>query len=134
MRALGIVVLVMIVGLSEAQPQNWNGFFSGNDAYSWCQKDRSVALGYAAGLSDEAAHGSFMLETFPLVGSKVQVDALRNTAKDLFGEFCRPNDVVLDQVTDVFRGYLRDVPGDRPKPAVLLFHAAMKKAWPCTKR
>ena len=108
---------VMVVGLTmapEGHAQSFNAFLTGNDAYSWCQKDRLFAQGYAAGLWDEAVHGSVVL------------------GRAAFGEFCGPNNVTLDQVTDVFCNYLRDVPADRHKPAVLLFHTAMKKVWPCT--
>jgi hypothetical protein len=128
MRAVVIAVVAMMAGFSKAQPQDLNAFFSGNDVYSWCQRDKSLALGYVAGLWDEALHGSFVLNVVPF-GEAENVQ--RKYAKELFVQFCGPSKVVLEQVSDVFCGYLRDVPSDRHKPASLLFHAAMKKTWPC---
>jgi hypothetical protein len=54
-------------------------------------------------------------------------------ALDRFGRFCEPNHVTVEQVTDIFCAFLRDVPERRSEPATFLFLDAMKRAWPCRK-
>jgi hypothetical protein len=88
-----------------------------------------MALGFAAGLADEAAHSSFWFEHLQL--RLPQNREVVDYATKAFGAFCKPPQATVQQVTDVFCAYLNGTPKDRDQPAALLFHAAMKQAWPC---
>ncbi len=54
-------------------------------------------------------------------------------ALDQFGRFCEPDHVTVEQVTEIFCAFLRDVPQRRSEPATFLFCDAMKRAWACRK-
>ena len=101
-------------------------FMRGNDVYSWCQRVRPMALAYTAGLWDHSARSAF------IVGEGTHPDG-RDIALDWLGRFCEPEHVTLDQATDVFCAYLRDLPEKRNESAAILFSNAMKRAWPCKK-
>jgi hypothetical protein len=129
-QTLGALVLVSIATQCWSQPQK--GFLTGNDIYSFCQHDRSAALGYTAGLWDEAVHGTFVLDETRAPGP--QGEALVKLGNKLLTGFCPPTDAILDQVTDVFCSFLRDTAQERHEPAPILFNKALKKAWPCQAR
>jgi hypothetical protein len=107
-------------------------FYSGNDVYGFCQHDRAVAFAYVAGLYDQAAHAALLIDHFRYSGS-------RTPQKDLEVDFqlkrivgyCAPEHVTVEQVTDVFCKYLKDIPEKRDGLPQILFSEALTKAWPC---
>jgi hypothetical protein len=129
-----VIGLVLSLAGGEA-----NALFYGNDVHQWCRNNRSMALAYAAALTDQAAR---ILHTLgvTLRSSPEQprakndlTDATLDLAKGLLVGYCIPDQVTMEQVTDVFCSYLRDTPQDRHVPATFLFQNAMQKAWPCPK-
>ena len=106
-----------------------HAFMGGNDVHSWCQRARPMALAYTAGLWDFSARSVSLL--YMLTGM-AREEAL-DLAFERLGRFCEPDHVTLDQATDVFCAYLRDLPEKRNGPAAILFSHAMKRAWPCKK-
>jgi hypothetical protein len=105
-------------------------FFTGNEINSWCTS-KPMASAYAAGLWDFSARTVLNLQGFvPLTQTR---DARVDMAFDQLGRFCEPNGVTIEQVTDIFCGYLKSFPESRHKPAAILFSEAMRKAWPCAK-
>ena len=100
-----------------------------NDVYSWCQHVRPMALAYTAGLWDHSARSAFIL--YSLTGMAREEAA--DIAFERLGRFCEPDHLTLDQATDVFCAYLRDLPERRDQLAAILFSNAMKRAWPCKK-
>jgi hypothetical protein len=125
------VVLNSVLSMTHAGAQ----FLSANDLYAWCQKDRSMASAYAAGMADEAAHSLSVLDSVkPASEADSASSALMATTKigaELIGGSCRPNDATLIQVTDALCRFLDDFPGDRHAPSALVFSQAMEKRWPC---
>jgi Rap1a immunity proteins len=103
-------------------------FFEGNEVYSWCQTNKSMAQMYTAGLWDLTARAVLLLDS-----TKPEARDRANYALDRLGRFCEPEHIILEQVTDVFCAYLQDVPERRQDPAPFLFSKAMTKAWPCKK-
>lgn len=85
-----------------------------------------MAVAYTAGLWDHSARSVF------IVREGTHPDG-RDIALEWLGRFCEPKHVTLDQATDVFCAYLRDLPEKRNESAAILFTSAMKKAWPCKK-
>jgi hypothetical protein len=106
-------------------------FFSGNDIYSWCQSDYTLAEGYTAGSLDQS-HRAFNSLTAESGGS-VQGDIVIDLAIEMAFDFCEPPHVKVGQVTDAFCAFLRDKPEKRSEPAAMLFTEAMKRVWPCKK-
>jgi Rap1a immunity proteins len=106
------------------------GFLYGNDVYSWCQDNKSMAQAYTAGLWDLSARAVLLLDS---TKSGTKDHWATDYALDRLGRFCEPEHVILEQVTDVFCAFLRDVPERRQDPAPFLFSKAMTKAWPCKK-
>jgi hypothetical protein len=123
------MAFVLGFGATQVWAQPQKGFLTGNDVYSFCQHDRSAAIGYTAGVWDEAVHGSFVLDETRAPGS--QGEALVRLSNKLLTGFCPPTDAILDQVTDVFCSFLRDNPQQRHAPGAILFSVALQKAWPC---
>jgi len=127
-----VIGLVLSLAGGEA-----NAVFYGNDVHQWCQSNRTMALAYAAGLSDQAGRILFTLDGTvrmrPDAKSKVLTDAILDLARDLLVGYCIPDQATMEQVTDVFCSYVRDTPQDRHGLATVLFQSAMKKAWPCPK-
>jgi len=126
-----------IVSAEELEPEK-RAFFTGNDVHSWCQRNRSIAQGYTAGVWDQSARTWFVLDSLIPRGSVIDeqkggVDAAVAIGKKLLVGYCEPPHVTVNQVTDVFCAYLRDRPGERSVHAALLFNDAMTKAWPCKK-
>jgi hypothetical protein len=116
-----------------------NAVFYGNDVHQWCRGNRSMTLAYAAALTDQAARSLHTLDV-TLRSSPEQprakndlTDATLDLAKGLLVGYCIPDQVTMEQVTDVFCSYLRDTPQDRHVPAAFLFQHAVQKAWPCPK-
>lgn len=119
-----------------------NAFFSGNDVYEWCQGNRSMALAYTAALVDSAGHSIWVLETMRPLKREEGKDSggssqhsFDNARIDLgvkrIAAYCRPSQITLNQVTDVFCNYLLDTPQERHGLPPILFNDAMTKAWPC---
>ena len=131
--SVAALLMTFYVASSEAQELHGNDsvFFNGNDAYSWCQNNRIMALGYTAGLSDEAADSTFVID---ITRDPKKYEA-PNTgvalARKLIRNYCVPKAVQLDQITDVLCNYLRDEPQVRNRPVPFIFNDAMHKAWPC---
>jgi hypothetical protein len=98
LRSQVLAVLVLVIGVTQCWSQPQKGFLTGNDIYSFCQHDRSAALGYTAGLWDEAVHSSFVLDETRAPGP--QGEALVRLGNRLLTGFCPPTDAILDQVTD----------------------------------
>ena len=130
MRSQALVALVLVFGTVQCWSQPQKGFLTGNDIYSFCQHDRSAALGYTAGLWDEAVHGSFVLD---VTTAGPQREAQVTLGNKLLTGFCPPTGAILDQVTDVFCSFLRDTAQERHEAAPILFNMALQKAWPCQK-
>jgi hypothetical protein len=113
------------------------GFFSGNDVYEWCQNDRPFVLAYTAGLVDSATHTMWVLENLrPPSAMETSQSSRINTVIDYsvkrVADYCRPPEATLNQITDVFCKYLRDMPEERDGLPAILFNDAMTKAWPCS--
>lgn len=125
-------LMTMIATTVQAQSINANDtlFLDGNDFYAWCQSNRSIALGYTAGLADEATHSAFVVDSQRPVDSELS-DSRADLATRAIRAYCIPKEVILNQVTDVFCAYLRDRPQDRHGLPPILFNDAMMKAWPC---
>ena len=51
---------------------------------------------------------------------------------EFIAAYCRPPEATLNQITDVFCKYLRDMPEERDGLPAILFNDAMTKAWPCS--
>ena len=112
-------------------------FFTGNDVYEWCQNDRPFVLAYTAGLADSAIHTMWILENMrPSETMRPKESILLNSTIDLgvkfIAAYCRPPNATLNQVTDMFCKYLRDMPEERDGLPAILFNDAMTKAWPCS--
>ena len=107
-------------------------FYSGNDVHGFCQHDRAVAFAYVAGLYDEAAFAALVVDDLRHYGNEApkndtEVDF---SLKRIVG-YCAPAHATLEQVTDVFCKYLKDVPEKRDGLPSILFSEALTKAWPC---
>jgi hypothetical protein len=128
MRASAIVFLlsVTVVHASEVPPTS---FLSGNDVYDWCQHSRTTARSYTAGLFDSAAHAAAVIDDMrnDMPKNDVQVDF---ALKRVVG-YCTPKHATLEQVTDVFCGYLKESPAKRDGLPALLFSEGLTIAWPC---
>jgi Rap1a immunity proteins len=130
-----LIALWVALSVTSVQAQQ-NGvndklFFNGNDVYSWYKTDRATALGYTAGLADEATHSAFVVDVTRPPLRPDQQDSRANLFITMVRNYCIPKTVDLDQVTDVFCNYLRDTPQERHNLPPLLFNDAMEKAWPC---
>jgi hypothetical protein len=130
----GFCISVSVISLATSAstydlPGPANAFFRGNDVHSWCQNNRSMALAYTAGLWDLSSWSVLIVQGLTPIGHAS--DAAVNFALERLGRFCEPHHVVVEQATDVFCAYLRDVPERRNDSAAILFSNAMKKAWPC---
>jgi Rap1a immunity proteins len=133
-RVLSVVLALFGVaastGKSGAQEWEQNMFFTGNYVHSWCQSADSLVLGYAAGVWDQSARARHGLNLQR--GYSNQVDGVLSYEKELILGYCAPpSNVTVQQVTDIFCGFLRDNPAMRSDSAAGLFREAMKKAWPC---
>jgi hypothetical protein len=118
-----------VAGAVELPPTT---FYSGNDVYGFCQYDRAVAFAYVAGLHDEAAHSALVVDGFRYLGGKTQQnDAAVDFSLNRIVGYCAPPHATLEQVTDVFCKYLKDVPEKRDGLPSILFSEALTKAWPC---
>src|SRR3954465_7450459 len=72
------VVLNLALNTSQASAQ----FLSADELFAWCQKDRSMASAYAAGMADEAAHSLSVLDSFkPVSDADSASSALMATTK-----------------------------------------------------
>ena len=129
-------------GSTYELPGPSTAFFRGNDLHSWCQRDKSWAMAYTAGMWDLSSISVLRIQgltslPFERDANPAQEryhDARVDLALDQFGRFCEPDHVTVEQVTDIFCAFLRDVPDRRSEPATSLFRDAMKKAWPCKKQ
>jgi hypothetical protein len=107
-------------------------FYSGNDVYDFCQRDRAAAFAYIAGLYDGAAHAAFAIDGMRSLRSLGKSnDAVVDFALKRVVGYCKPEHATLEQVTDVFCKYLREFPEKRDGLPAILFSEALTKAWPC---
>jgi hypothetical protein len=108
-------------------------FFSGNDIYQWCQHDKAVVQGYVGGMYDETAHAAVVIDDMRNHSTdKVQNnDFAVDFALDRVVNFCKPEHVTLEQMTDVFCTYLKDSPAKRDGLPSIMFNDALKQAWRC---
>ena len=106
-------------------------FYSGKDVYGFCQRDRTTALAYTAGLYDQAAYAALIIDHFRYIGDKTpQRDLDVDFHLNRIVGYCVEH-ATLEQVTDVFCTYLKDFPEKRDKLPQILFSEALTKAWPC---
>lgn len=87
-----------------------------------------MAQAYTAGLWDLTFRSAFIVDT---TFRGLTHDATVEFGLERLVGFCTPDRIIVEQVTDVFCAYLRDMPEKRQMNAALLFSDAMKKAWPC---
>jgi hypothetical protein len=99
---------------------------------AFCQHNRTAAFAYVAGLYDEAAHSALVVDHFRYSGNETrQNDAEVDFQLKRIAGYCAPRHVTVEQVTDVFCKYLRDLPEKRDGLPSILFSEALTKAWPC---
>jgi hypothetical protein len=116
-------------GAVELPPKT---FYSGNDVYDFCQHGRAVAFSYVAGLYDEAAHAVLVVDGFRYYGNAApQNDAAVDFSLKRIVGYCARTHATLEQVTDVFCKYLKDVPEKRDGLPSILFSETLTMAWPC---
>lgn len=106
-------------------------YFSGNDVYQWCLRNKPLAQAYAAGIFDEAAHSAIAIDDMRHIGGLPKNDLEVDFALSRVVGFCKPEEVTLEQMTDVFCSYLRDNPAKRHGLPSIMFNDALKVAWPC---
>ncbi|UPK04517.1 Rap1a/Tai family immunity protein [Bradyrhizobium sp. 170] len=134
MRALA-AACVLIASAAHAAEVPPTAFYSGNDVYDWCRNDRRAAFSYVAGLYDSAAHAAAVIDSGRHFGKDMPNNDIEvDFAMDRVVGYCKPDRVTLEQVTDVFCGYLKDNPAKRDGLPAIMFPDALKKAWPCPKK
>ena len=107
-------------------------FFSGNDVYQWCQRDKAMAQGYVGGMYDTAAHAALAIDSMRHFGKQMpKNDAEVDYAIERVVGFCKPEHATLEQMTDMFCKFLKESPAQRDGLPAILFNDAGKKAWPC---
>jgi hypothetical protein len=106
-------------------------FFNGNDVYQWCQHDKASVQTYVGGMYDMSVHGAFVIDGMRHLGAVPDNDFDVNFALKRIAGFCKPEHATLEQMTDVFCAYLRNTPAERHGLPAIMFHDALKKAWPC---
>ncbi len=106
-------------------------YFSGNDVYQWCLHNKPLAQAYAAGIFDEAAHSAAAIDDMRHFGGLPKNDLEVDFALNRLVGFCKPEGVILEQMTDVFCSYLRENPAKRHGLPSIMFNDALKQAWPC---
>ena len=85
------------------------GFYTGNDLYEKCQKDREFCSYYAAGVTD----------VFTDVGIR--------------GSFCFPEGVTRKQIADILFNFMDKHPEKRHFAGPSLTLLAMQESFPCKK-
>jgi hypothetical protein len=70
MRIFAVAAILLSTSASAVELPD-KAFFSGSDAYQWCQSDKAIALGYVGGIYDAAVHAAFA------------IDGMRNFGKDM---------------------------------------------------
>lgn len=134
MRVATLALCAFAASAASAVELPRTSFYSGNDVYDFCQHDRTTAFGYVAGLYDEAAHAALVVDHFryPFSRQRTPQDDLEVDfqLKRIVG-YCAPSHVTVQQVTDVFCKYLKDLPEKRDGLPSILFSEALTKAWPC---
>lgn len=112
-----------------------HAFFSGNDVYQWCQRDKAMAQSYVAGLYDMAAHGAAVIDDTRNYGKDMpKNDAQVDFALQRIVGYCKSRHATLEQVTDVFCKYLKENPAKRDGLPAIMFSESLTTAWPCPGR
>jgi hypothetical protein len=106
-------------------------FFNGNDVFQWCQHDKAWVQAYVGGMYDMSVHGALAIDRMRHFGDMPNNDFEVNFALDQIVGFCKPEHATLEQMADVFCGYLRNTPEERHGLPAILFSDALRKAWPC---
>jgi hypothetical protein len=133
MKSILAAVLLLIAPPTFAGQVPATMFFSGNDVYDWCQHEHGMAQSYVAGMYDATAHGAIVIDDMrnnikdPTRNNDSQVDFALNRVAN----FCTPEHVTVQQMTDVFCQYLKNEPAKRDGLPSLMFQDALKAAWPC---
>lgn len=127
-----VVALSLAASAASAVELPLRTFYSGNDIYGFCQHDRGSAFTYVAGLYDQAAHASLLIDHFRYSGNRTpQRDAEVDFQLRSIVGYCTPPHATLKQITDVFCKYLKDSPEKRDGLPSILFSDALTQAWPC---
>lgn len=108
------------------------GFYTGNDVFLSCSKNRAFIEGYVAGAFDKADSDwiSFLI-ALPPPSDKDRDPLLETNSGNLIKGYCNPNGINLSQATDVFCQYLISKPALRHMGADFLLNRALSEAWPC---
>jgi Rap1a immunity proteins len=131
MRMLAIVLLLAPTSTHGAEVPPMT-YFSGNDVYQWCQRDKAMAQAYAGGMYDMAAHGATVVDDLRHFGKDMpKNDHEVDFALERITPYCKADGVTLEQMTDVFCKYLKDNPAKRDGLPSIMFAESLKSAWPC---
>lgn len=102
---------------------------SGNEFHKDCQGSKTFIWGYVAGVTDKAALDRAFADDVPAA------DAERSQKiKDLIlitRPYCQPQNVTLEQATDVVCKYLRNKPEVRHFGGAGIVQNALREAFPC---
>jgi hypothetical protein len=137
--AVAVAALTMAFTAKADRLDFFTDFFRGSDVNEWCQNAKPMALAYTAGLADSASRTMWVLELMRPTSSDMDMEINKRSLMNSLikhGEtvatYCRPPDVSIGQVTEMFCKYLRDhTPEERENRPAILFNEAMTKAWPC---
>ena len=97
------------------------GFYSGNVLFEICMTAR-----------DDPAYFEKSYECAAYISGAV--DAFNSTREANKLKSCIPAEVTINQLRDVTVDYLRAKPTGRAKSASALVFAAVRKAWPCSRK
>lgn len=104
-------------------PTKMLGMQSGQDAYSACANTEKP-------VGDEVTAAFVCLSW---INGAVQGAIATKSLNEDKPEYCAPEvGGSTGQYADIFMKFLRDNPEKRHRPAIMLFHQAMAKAFPCT--
>jgi hypothetical protein len=114
-----VLMGALFVGVALVSGSAQSGFFDGNDLYRNCTSDQTVLKrgfcnGYAAAVVD-------MMIAHQQIGG------------DFHGySVCIPENVKLQQVSDIVLNFLRSNPVFRHQSGARLAAQAISQAWPCS--
>jgi hypothetical protein len=109
MIARGLILLSLLGSAPAAQA---DGFYTGNEAYSECQRSRTWCLDYVAGLADALLYADLNFRGHVL-------------------EFCPPDGLTNGQITDMLLLELRSRPEARHRPTAEMLWDALRRSFPC---
>jgi hypothetical protein len=133
-RAWPIICMLAALFLSDPVRAADLSFATGNVVHEMCSKQNSTEVrSYVAGLTDQSRFGSGEIDAVLNQATDDYGRAVMAATADIFFGYCIPNNVILDQIKDVFCAYLRNGPQDRHLSGARLFQRAMQQAWPCTR-